>query len=36
VCGHLDSDLVRVADEIAERDRPAPLPAAPTTAEAVV
>ena len=28
VCGHLDSDLVRVADEIAERDRPVTPPRA--------
>jgi hypothetical protein len=42
VCGHLDSDLVRVADEIAERERSAPAapeapPGAPTepTAEAL-
>ena len=33
VCGHLDSDLVRVADEIAERDRAVAAPA-PGTAPA--
>jgi hypothetical protein len=39
VCGHLDSDLVRVADEIAERDRaaapPAPLEPPTPAAEAL-